>query len=170
MTKGLAIGVAMLAGVWLVTEVGRPRLRPLLIWNVSGSVPMGLYLVRPVRQWVTNEIVVVLPQGVLAGWLADEGYLPRGVPMLKRILALPGQAVCRREHVILIDGVEVGIAQESDRQGRPLPAWQGCRIIGDAELFLMNRQSDSSLDGRYFGPTATSDVIGRAIPVWTRQP
>lgn len=170
MTKGLAIGVAMLAGVWLVTEVGRPRLRPLLIWNVSGSVPMGLYLVRPVRQWVTNEIVVVLPHGVLAGWLADEGYLPRGVPMLKRILALPGQAVCRREHVILIDEVEVGIAQESDRQGRPLPDWRGCRIIGGDELFLMNRQSDSSLDGRYFGPTATSDVIGRAIPVWTRQP
>jgi conjugative transfer signal peptidase TraF len=160
----------MLAGASLLIEAVLPRPRPLLIWNASGSVSIGLYLVQPIRQWVVDEIVVVLPQGVLAGWLAGAGYLPKGVPMLKRILALPGQAVCRREHVILIDGVEVGIAQESDRQGRPLPDWQGCRIIGAAELFLMNRQSDSSLDGRYFGLTATSEVIGRAIPVWTRDP
>ncbi|CCD93372.1 TraF peptidase. Serine peptidase. MEROPS family S26C precursor [Bradyrhizobium sp. ORS 375] len=170
MMRRLVVAVAMLAALWLATAIGRPGPRPLLIWNVSGSVPVGLYLVRPVRQWVTNEIVVVMPQDELAGWLADNGYLPRGVPMLKHILALPGQAVCRREHVILIDEIEVGLAQDNDRQGRPLPDWRGCRIIGADELFLMNRQSDSSLDGRYFGPTAMSDVIGRAIPVWTREP
>nr|WP_244440703.1 S26 family signal peptidase [Bradyrhizobium oligotrophicum] len=160
----------MLAVASLLMEAGLPARHPVLIWNASDSVPIGLYLVQPVQRWVTSEIVVVLPQGVLAGWLADAGYLPNGVPMLKRILALPGQSVCRREHVILIDGVEAGVAQESDRHGRPLPDWQGCRTIGDDELFLMNRQSDSSLDGRYFGLTATSEVIGRAIPVWTRDP
>jgi conjugative transfer signal peptidase TraF len=170
MRRGLCIVVAMLAGASLLLEAGLPTPRPLLIWNASDSVPIGLYLVEPVQRWVADEIVVILPQGVLAGLLADGGYLPKGVPMLKRILALPGQAVCRREHVILIDDVEVGIAQESDRQGRPLPDWHGCRIIGDDELFLMNRQSHSSLDGRYFGLTAMSNVIGRAIPVWTREP
>ena len=27
--------------------------------------------------------------------------------------------------------------------------------------------ADFSLDGRYFGPSLLSSVIGRAIPVWT---
>ncbi|MDU6728250.1 MAG: S26 family signal peptidase, partial [Bradyrhizobium sp.] len=112
----------------------------------------------------------VRPQGQLASFLAAGGYLPPGVPMLKRILALPGQTVCRRELLIIVDGVEVGAARSSDHRGRPLPDWQGCSIVGDRQIFLMNWQSDSSLDGRYFGLTAMSDVIGRAVPVWTREP
>ncbi|CCD84673.1 TraF peptidase. Serine peptidase. MEROPS family S26C precursor [Bradyrhizobium sp. ORS 285] len=170
MTRRLSSVFIILVSASLLMEAGLPRPRPLLIWNASGSVAIGLYWIQPVRQWSINEIVVVQPQDVLAGWLADEGYLPRGVPMLKHISALPGQAVCRRNNVILIDDVEAGLAQASDRHRRKLPDWQGCRTIGNDELFLMNRQSESSLDGRYFGPTATSDVVGRAIPLWTRQP
>ncbi|CCD87219.1 Putative conjugal transfer protein TraF(fragment) [Bradyrhizobium sp. ORS 285] len=96
--------------------------------------------------------------------------VPVGVPMLKRILALPGQTVCRRALAIIVDGVEIGAARSNDHHGRPLPDWQGCRIVGDGQIFLMNWQSDSSLDGRYFGLTAMSDVVGRAVPAWTREP
>ena len=39
-----------------------------------------------------------------------------------------------------------------DRRGRPLPVWQGCRVVGADEVFVMNWQSADSLDGRYFGP------------------
>ncbi|WP_257169684.1 S26 family signal peptidase [Bradyrhizobium sp. SRS-191] len=170
MTKRLPIVIAMFAGASLLASAGQLGPRPLLIWNASESVPIGLYAVQPVRQWYVTELVVVLPRAALAEWLADGGYLPNGVPMLKRVLAIPGQTVCRRDHAIAVDDVEVGIARESDSRGQPLPDWQGCWIIGDGQLFLMNWQSDSSLDGRYFGLTATSDVIGRAVPVWTREP
>lgn len=170
MTRRLPIIVAMFAGASLLIGAGLSRPRPLLIWNVSESVPIGLYAVQPVGHWSVTELVVVLPRGALAEWLADGRYLPKGVPMLKRVLALPGQTVCRRDHAIIVDTVEVGAARQSDSRGRPLPDWQGCRIVGDGQLFLMNWQSDSSLDGRYFGLTATSDVIGCAVPVWTREP
>lgn len=33
----------------------------------------------------------------------------------------------------------------------------------------MNWQSDDSLDGRYFELLPASAVIGRALPVWTRE-
>jgi conjugative transfer signal peptidase TraF len=170
MTRRLPIVIAMFAGASLLAGAGQPRLRPLFICNVSESVPIGLYAVQPVRPWYVTELVVVLPRGALAEWLADGRYLPKGVPMLKRVLALPGQTVCRRDHAIIVDDVEVGVARQSDSRGRPLPDWQGCRVIGDDQVFLMNWQSNSSLDGRYFGLTATSDVIGRAVPVWTREP
>ena len=51
--------------------------------------------------------------------------------------------------------------------GRDLPVWQGCRVIGDGEIFLMNWEVGDSLDGRYFGPIPASSVIGRALPLWT---
>jgi len=87
--------------------------------------------------------------------------------MLKRVLALPGQTVCRKALAVVVDGIESGQARERDGRGRPLPVWQGCRVIGEGELFVMNWQSADSLDSRYFGPIPTSSVVGQAIPVWT---
>ena len=61
----------------------------------------------------------------------------------------------------------MGVARERDRRGRPLPIWQGCRVIANGEVFLMNWDEPASLDGRYFGPTPFSAIVGRAEPLWT---
>jgi len=82
-------------------------------------------------------------------------------------LGLPGQRVCRAGRTITVDGIEMGEALERDSLGRDLPAWRGCRVIGDGQLFLMNWEVRDSLDGRYFGPIPASVVIGRAVPLWT---
>ncbi|MGB6397858.1 MAG: S26 family signal peptidase [Bradyrhizobium sp.] len=137
------------------------------IWNASESVPVGLYLVRPAARLAVTQIVVVEPPEPLATFLAEGGYLPRGVPLLKRVLALPGQTVCRDQLIITVDKTWVGEARERDSRGRPLPIWQGCHVIVDGEVFLMNWQSADSLDGRYFGALPTSAIIGRAEPLWT---
>jgi conjugative transfer signal peptidase TraF len=140
---------------------------PLYIWNASNSVPIGLYRVQPATRLAVTELVAVQPPDLLAAFLDLNGYLPIGVPMLKRVLALPGQTVCRNGRTITVDGIEVGDAQERDGRGRPLPVWHGCRVIADGDVFVMNWQSADSLDGRYFGPLPASAIIGRAAPVWT---
>ncbi|QIG97649.1 S26 family signal peptidase [Bradyrhizobium sp. 6(2017)] len=142
---------------------------PLFIWNASASAPIGLYSLRPAKRFHVTELVAIQPPEPLATFLDLNGYLPVGVPMLKRVLALPGQAVCRSGLTISVDGIEMGEARDRDGRGRPLPKWQGCRVVGDGELFLMNWQSADSLDGRYFGFLPASAVIGRALPVWTRE-
>ena len=140
---------------------------PRYIWNVSNSVPIGLYRVQPATQLAVTELVAINPPDLLAAFLDLNGYLPMGIPMLKRVLALPGQTVCRNGLTIAIDGIDVGQAQERDGRGRPLPAWHGCRVIADGDVFVMNWQSADSLDGRYFGPLPISAVIGRAVAIWT---
>ena len=137
------------------------------IWNASESVPAGLYLVRPTARPAVTQLVVVEPPEPLATFLAEGGYLPRGIPLLKRVLALHGQTVCRDQLTITVDKIWVGEARERDRRGRQLPIWQGCHVIADGEVFLMNWQSADSLDGRYFGALPTSAIIGRAEPLWT---
>ena len=87
--------------------------------------------------------------------------------MLKRVLALPGQTVCRDHLTITVDRIEMGEARERDSRGRPLPVWQGCRVVAEGEVFLMNWQSADSLDGRYFGVLPTTAIVGRAEPLWT---
>lgn len=158
--------VAMLAGVGILALSAGKAALPLFMWNASASVPVGLYRLQAIDKLYAAELVVVVPPEPLATFLTQGGYLPRSVPMLKRVLALPGQAVCRRGFVILIDGIAMGLARERDGRGRPLPTWQGCRVIAADQLFLMNWQSADSLDGRYFGPIPASAVIARAHPLW----
>ncbi len=139
---------------------------PRLIWNASASVPIGLYVVGPATQLRVDDLVVVRPPEDVAAFLADGGYLPREVPLLKRVLALRGQTVCRIGRTITVDSLAVGGARERDSHGRALPLWQGCRVIAETDVFLMNRQSADSFDGRYFGPLPVTSVIGRAKPLW----
>ena len=156
---------AIAATSLLLSTVGGTT--PLYIWNASNSVPIGLYRVQPATRLAVTELVAVQPPDLLAAFLDLNGYLPIGVPMLKRVLALPGQTVCRNGRTITVGGIEVGDAQERDGRGRPLPVWHGCRVIADGDVFVMNWQSADSLDGRYFGPLPASAIIGRAAPVWT---
>lgn len=159
------IFTTFVATVLLLSTVGGAT--PLYIWNASNSVPIGLYRLQPVTKLTITELVAVQPPDLLAVFLDLNGYLPVGVPMLKRVLALPGQTVCRNGLAIAVDGIDVGDARDRDGHGRPLPAWHGCRVIADGDVFVMNWQSQDSLDGRYFGPLPASAVIGKAVPVWT---
>jgi conjugative transfer signal peptidase TraF len=142
---------------------------PRLIWNASASVPIGLYAVHPAGTLRTGELLVVTPPEKLATFLDARRYLPKGVPLLKHIAALPGQTVCRTGDTISIDGSAVGAALDRDHLGRSLPVWQGCQVISAGEVFLMNRQSVASLDGRYFGILPATTIVGRADPIWIEE-
>ena len=159
----LVIMLGSLGVLCLASGAGRT---PIYMWNASGSVPLGLYSLQPSNTRYVGELVAVVPPERLATFLAEGSYLPRGVPMLKHVLALPGQTVCKSGPTVFVDGIAMGGARERDGRGRLLPTWQGCHLIGAGELFLMNWQSPDSLDGRYFGTIPSSAVIARASPVW----
>jgi type IV secretory pathway protease TraF len=131
----LTAGTAALA---LSTIAARPATR--YVWNASGSAPIGLYRLQPIGNLFVAQLVAVQPPEPLATFLNERGYLPRGVPMLKRVLALPGQTVCGNGLTITVDNIATGEARERDSRGRPLPEWQGCRLIAEDEVFLMNWQ------------------------------
>lgn len=167
MNMRLAIIATILAGTVLVAAPAWIDHRPKLIWNASASVPVGLYHVEPVDRIGISDIAVVMPPKPLADLLAQRQYLPNRVPLLKHVLALGGTMVCRRGASIIVHGVAFGRALDRDSRGRPLPGWQGCRIIAGDEVFLMNRDVADSFDGRYFGPLPLTSIIGRAVAVWT---
>ena len=138
-----------------------------LIWNASASAPLGLYAIDSDDLPQTTDLLAVDAPEPLATFLAERGYLPRGVPLMKRVAGVAGQRVCRTGRTISVDGADMAEALDRDRSGRALPSWQGCRVIAVGEIFLMNWQIRDSLDGRYFGPVSTDTIIGRATPLYT---
>ncbi|GAA0631463.1 S26 family signal peptidase [Sphingomonas ursincola] len=155
------------AAVLTIVGVSAVQVAPKLIWNASASTPIGFYLIRPTERIAVTNLVALEAPEPLAAFLEQRGYLARGVPLLKRVVALPGQRVCRIGRTVTVDGLPMAAALERDRFGRELPVWRGCRRIADGEVFLMNAQVRDSLDGRYFGPLPAAAIIGRATPLYT---
>jgi conjugative transfer signal peptidase TraF len=152
-------------GCLLVVGARRDAHAPRVVLNTTASAPLGLYVISPGR-FGRGQLAAVSPPPGLARWMAIRGYLPANVPLLKEVAASGGQQVCGRDRRIFIDGVRVAEARHRDRWGRDLPAFEGCRRLGPAEVFLLNRAAPHSLDSRYFGPVPADRVIGGATPVW----
>ena len=162
MTRSGRIASTCIAAVGLgLSALLRPA--PKLIWNASASVPIGLYAVLPAGTLHVNELLVVMPPEPLATFLNERRYLPNGVPLLKHVLALPGQTVCRSDRTITVDGVAMGDALDRDHLSRPLPVWHGCRVVTGGDVFLMNRQSEDPstavISARFLPPPSSAGPI-----------
>jgi conjugative transfer signal peptidase TraF len=155
----LAFAALGVAGVTLPAVTAMPTR---LIWNVSESVPLGLYVVTtgaPIRR---GTAVAVAPPPTLARFMAERGYLGHGAPMLKTVAALSGDKVCRRGVKISVNGAVIARAKKRDNKGRDLPVWRGCHRLLQSEIFLVNSGVTDSMDGRYFGVLPRSAIIGKA--------
>jgi conjugative transfer signal peptidase TraF len=157
-----AAGVALLAA----TIVAPPA--PRLLWNATPSAPLGLYWITPGGAIRQGQLVAArLPEAV-RGLAAERRYLPRGVALVKRVAAIPGDRICGTPRSVSINGRTVAGRLPADRAGRPLPAWTGCQSLGDGHYLLLMTDRPDSFDGRYFGPSTASDIIGRAHLLWAR--
>jgi len=137
-----------------------------LLYNPSESAPRGWYAVKPVDRLHVEDLVVVDLDEDIAALAAERQYLPRHVPLLKRIAAMAGQRVCVTHGDVIIDIFIAAQVHATDYKGRTLPTWSQCRPLATDELFLLSNTSDASFDSRYFGPVHLSQVIGIATPIW----
>ena len=139
-----------------------------MVWNVSASVPVGLYRIAagPIRR---GDLVLVRPPRELAQLAHRRGYLPKSAYLIKIVAAIGGDRVCRFADRVFVRGVLAARAVGRDSLGRAMPSWRGCRQLGSGELFLLGSDRDS-FDSRYFGPVAEARVVGRAVPLWCISP
>ena len=136
---------------------------PLLIWNASNSVPVGLYAVERRVPKVGEIAVLKLPEwaSIITG---QRRYLPQDAWLLKPVTASGGDIVCRFGLFVFINGKIVATALKHDKSGRDLPVWKGCKTLRATEIFVLSKHRDS-FDGRYFGSVNFDLVIGTAKPL-----
>jgi conjugative transfer signal peptidase TraF len=164
----IATVVTAQAFIVLFVTVALADPRPRVIWNASASAPIGFYRIHAGDDPSIGMLVAVMPPQPWAHWMAERGYLPEGVPLLKHVTAKAGQRVCRIGNMVSVDRQSVAVALDRDSRGRPLPVWQGCQKLRSGEFLFMNPSVPNSLDGRYFGPLPTATLLGRATPMLTR--
>lgn len=134
-----------------------------LVYNASASAPIGFYWIdqKPVS-W--GDFVFVRVPERARTLIEKRGYLPPDVPLIKRVWGVAGDKICRYGQEIMADGLTIAVAQRTDNLGLPLPVWQGCHILTEDQLFLL-QDHPQSFDGRYFGPVSRFLIIGRAARV-----
>jgi len=151
--------LGMLGGIALVMAAGLPK-HPLLIWNASPSVPIGIYRIEDGQPLLDDLVLIRLPEPMAV--LADRrGYLPRRAYLIKPVAAVAGDRVCRFGVHIFIRRRFAALALATDTAARPMPTWHGCRTLQTGDVFLL-ANDPASFDGRYFGPLRTEHVVGRA--------
>jgi conjugative transfer signal peptidase TraF len=156
-----------------------PLAVPFLVWaarlhlNRSSSLPLGLY--REIEGEISygTYVSACLP-GPLARFGRMRGYLPAGrgcsqgaAPVVKRVVALPGDRVWLREEGLEVRGVSIPKTSRLavDRRGRPilrLPA--GLYRVLPGEVWVAGTARES-WDSRYYGPLPLGD-LRPARPVW----
>ncbi len=140
---------------------------PRLVWNVTASAPLGLYWVEPKQPATRGDLVLARLPETVRTLAAERDYLPATVPMVKRVEATAGDRICGVGDEITVDDRIVARRLATDREGRVLPAWQGCHVLSGNEVFLLMEGVPDSFDGRYFGSIETHQIIGRLAPLWT---
>jgi conjugative transfer signal peptidase TraF len=141
---------------------------PLLVWNASASAPVGLYGVGATTGIRTGDMVIAWPPKPLRVFAARRRYLPANVPLVKRVMAEPGDTVCALGQEIFVNGRRIAERLTRDGSGRPMPWWTGCVTLRSGMMFLLMTDSSASFDGRYFGPTKPAQIVGKATLLWAR--
>lgn len=141
--------------------------RPFLVWNASESAPIGLYALAWDAPVDPGDMVVAqLPQRYRL-FAARRHYLPANVPLVKRVAGAAGDEVCAVGREVTVNGAHAAVRRERDRLGRPMPWWSGCVRLKGRQLFLL-MDAPASFDGRYFGVTEGSELVGKARLLWLK--
>jgi conjugative transfer signal peptidase TraF len=134
-------------------------------WNLSPSMPRGLYFLERGTPSERGSIVLVpVPESVRPIALG-RGYLPFGAKLLKIVVALPGDFACVRDNSLIINGVVLGSVLSRDSHGLPLAPARFCGELPPGKAFVAT-SAPLSFDSRYFGtvPLSTLTVVR---PLWT---
>lgn len=144
--------------------------------NISDSEPFGLYLLdlsssQQIRRGDLVAACIPLDFASLAfrrTYLKASSTCPGHViPVLKRVYGVPGDRVVLGKNGTVINGQTIPNTRRLavDTSGHPVPhvTFSG-KLSG---YLLLAPTYHLSFDGRYFGPVAPSDIIGRVTPLFT---
>jgi len=142
--------------------------------NLTGSLPLGFYRIAPASiergtlvsacpDLSNPAIQVARERGyLLSGWFTCKGGV---APLLKYVLALPGDSVEVAQKGILVNGQEIANSARlaSDSAGRPLPPPPASGEVLVGHVWLFSDYTSESFDSRYFGPVMCSDIVSKTV-------
>ncbi|MFT4059272.1 MAG: conjugative transfer signal peptidase TraF [Legionella sp.] len=144
--------------------------------NTSNSIPKGIYLLKRGHQLKDHYIIFCPEPKPVFNEARLRGYIDYGLCahrfgyLMKKVVAVHGDQISSTLSGVFINGQLLPFSKPKIQDGlnRPLSLWliKQYQLKSD-EVFTMTDQSETSFDGRYYGPIHTSQIKGIVIPMIT---
>lgn len=147
-------------------------------YNHSESYPLGFWMVSGEYQAGSKGQMVlfcpgsetVFSEAKERGYLSDSFYCDSGIaPLIKKVVAVPGDQVVINQNGITINGgfVEGSQPFAKDGSGRDLPLAVTDAALANNQVIIFSDYHPLSFDSRYFGAVDSRQIKGVVSPVWT---
>ena len=135
--------------------------------NITDSLPLGLYLRIPGKDFQCGDYIVYEPPEEVRRMVADYGWGDGNHVFLKQIGAMAGEhyAVHGENLDFSIEGKLRGRVFDTDNQGHPLPKLRGEFVVPEGHV-LPVATNPRSFDGRYTGTIPIGSIQAKVIPLW----
>lgn len=152
----------LLAVLWVVTE------NSILVLNLTPSMPRGLYVKEFSSEINRSDIVLVCLNDPYKNLGLAKGYLVKGKkcqgsdPLLKSVIAIPGDNVVLYDDYVMVNGVKLPYPTLSfDSKNRPLTPYPRKTYLNTSGYWLIGTHDKRSWDSRYWGPVARQQIISK---------
>ncbi len=81
------------------------------------------------------------------------------IPLIKRVIALPGERVTVGQGRVYIDGLRLDEPYVTQATDGPSRSW----VVPPLEVFVMGDNRGNSRDSRYFGAVPMDSILGHAV-------
>lgn len=138
-----------------------------IVINTSASIPLGIYSIRPtiasLKQYDFVGICLDKQQddfGLSRGYILAGRRCYGSSPLLKSIIAVPGDDVTLTNDDIIVNGKTYYYpTQNYDSKHRMLPSWTRGNYYKTSGFWVIGTNSKNSWDSRYFGPINHNQII-----------
>lgn len=156
--------IAMVLGVVFIFAVAKQPYG--ISYVLSNSIAKGYYFSTkqpPGYSVALGEIVCVRIEQ--PDWVQERQYLPKGLPICKKVVAIEGDFIRVQKEEIHIsrDGKQwsrLAAIQSKDSKGREIKhyPWGESTKLQSGEFFAFGDNNQMSLDSRYLGPIKTNKI------------
>ncbi|WP_116963301.1 signal peptidase I [Fastidiosibacter lacustris] len=133
------------------------------IKQLTPSMPQGWYFTYPVIALDKGDNVVFMPNTQTEDYVVERGWLPTGVPFIKKVVGLPGDFLCIKDQSVYINEKWIASVYIKDDKGRSLPVFRYCAQIPKDQYFMQGVAHSHSFDSRYYGLVSRNQIVSKAI-------
>lgn len=154
----LIVGATLLVCQVLYATLIKERF--ILALNETTSLPDAVFVIDK------NRSIDTVTKGDVIGFKFKQQnnlYYQYGHNFIKKVACMPGDELSVRESVYFCNGIMIGVAKNSDSQGRKVDKFFYTGEIPEGKYFVMG-SSTNSYDSRYWGFVDREDVIG--VSIW----
>ena len=133
------------------------------IKQVTPSMPEGWYFTYPTDELQKGDNVVFIPNKQTEDYILSRKWLPRNIPLLKKIVGIPGDYLCIKEGATYINEKWVAKIYSQDSNGDALPVFKYCANIPKDQYFMQGIGNPHSFDSRYYGLVRKDQIRSKAV-------